>query len=463
MNKKENIYSMKGFSKVFKFTLVQTFKNPGYRVSFIIFVLVMTCMGPLQYFMSKSSMDTVDSINTVDFEDTSVKNVYVVNDTAVDFDISYIADKEKNESADDDKTIPQMNNDVLEAGNVKFIPSDKSYHELLDEIGEEDAVVYIHKTDEGYEASGIISDNSDIESKDIDDAAGYIGSYFEEVRLKDINLTNEEIMMISSGVDTDGVIKESDYIAEQSKTISGSKYFTYILAFSVIVMMVVSLSNSFIIASVTEEKQSKLVESLLVSVRPMALLMGKICGMMAYVLSILFCGFIGSKLSDLIMKYGFNADKEAYGGTGFDFSVFRSFGTSGLIILLVSLMIAYLTFAVLGGILGSSCSKIEDTQNATGTVMTVVMLGYMGGIFFGMADNNILNIVSSLVPPFSYFCSPILYVTGRIGLGLLLVSFVLQVVILGLLILLSAKTYRSLILSDSATPKLATIFKTARM
>ncbi|MBO4864041.1 MAG: ABC transporter permease [Eubacterium sp.] len=460
MNKKENIYSMKGFSKVFKFTLLQTFKNSGYRVTFILFVLIMAIMGPIQYFMAKNSQDTVDSIYKADFNDTTVKNVYVVNDTAVDFDLGYIADNAKEES---DEDAPVMDANNLKAGNVNFIPSDKSYHELVDELGEDDAVVYLHMTDEGYEASGIIADDSKVETSDIDDAASYIGSYFEEVRLSDINLSNEEIMLIGSGVDTDGVIKESDYIAEQSKTISGQKYFSYILAFSVIIMMIISLSNSFIIASVTEEKQSKLVESLLVSVRPMALLMGKICGMMSYVLSILICGFIGSKISDLILEYGFHAEKALYSGSGFDLSVFKSFGASGLVILLISLVVGYMTFAVIGGILGSSCSKMEDTQNATGTVMTITMLGYMGGMFFGMADNNILNLVSSLLPPFSYFTAPILYVTGRIELWTLLLTFVIQLVFILLLVLLAAKTYRSLILSDSSTPKLATIFKTARM
>ena len=183
---------------------------------------------------------------------------------------------------------------------------------------------------------------------------------------------------------------------------------------------------------------------------------------MGYVLSILACGFIGSKISDFIMNDIMKVKATNYGGSGFDFSIFKNFGPSGLIILLVALIIGYLTFAVIGGIMGSSCCKVEDTQNATGTVMMIVMLGYMGAIFMGMADKPVLNTVLAFVPPFSYFSAPIMYVSGRIGLGVLLGTFAIQITILILLVLLCAKVYRTLILSDSSTPKISQIIKTLK-
>ena len=87
---RENIYNMKGFTKVFKFTLIQTFKNPAYRLSFILFVVIMTIMGPFQYFMSKHSMETARDSFEADFDDVTLKNVYVINDTSVDFDFNMI-------------------------------------------------------------------------------------------------------------------------------------------------------------------------------------------------------------------------------------------------------------------------------------------------------------------------------------------------------------------------------------
>lgn len=465
---RENIYNMKGFTKVFKFTLVQTFKNSAYRLSFILFVIVMTVMGPLQYVMSKNGMETARDAFDVNFDDTELKRVYVINDTTVEFGLEDIINSnndskgELSSSDEESKYTPEMDENGMKVGSVHFIMSDVSYDEQKSKLGTDEAVALIKKTDTGYEVSGIISDDSDIPNSEIDDAAGYLKTYFEEARLKDVNISEDDIKKITKGLDTGGLVTESDYLAEKNKTITGDKYFSYILGFSVIVMMIVSLSNSFIIASVTEEKQSKLVESLLVSVRPMALLMGKICGMMGYVLSILACGFIGSKISDYIMSDIMKVDVSLYSGSGLDFSLFRNFGLKGLIVLLFALIVGYLTFAVIGGIMGSACSKVEDTQNATGIVMTIVMIGYMGAIFIGMADKPLLNIILALIPPFSYFSAPIMYVSGRIGIMSLMGTFLIQIIILALLVLLCARVYRTLILSDSSTPKIMQILKTAR-
>ncbi len=459
MNKRENIYSLHGIDKVFKFTLIQTFKNKAYVLSFVLFVLVMTFMGPLQYIMSKNGEDTAKALEA-DFENIGIKNVYVFNDTPVEFNLSEI-NKEDNEDITSEIS---RTDDGIRIGNVKFVDStDKTFSSRNEWLREEDAIIYIHTVDEGIEVSGIRKDSSDIDTGELDDVTAVIKDNYEKARLRNINISNEDIIKISSGVHTDGVVKEADYVAEQSKTISGQKYYTYILGFSVIVMMIVSVSNSFIIASVTEEKQSKLVESLLVSVRPMALLMGKIFGMMAYVLSILVCGFIGSKISDIVLKSVMKVSEENYSGSGFDLSIFKQFGPSGFVIMLVALMLGYLTFGIVGGIFGSACNTTEDIQSATGSVMVFVMTGYMGAMFMGMMDKNILNLIMAFVPPFSYFSAPIMYVTGRIELWSLLLSFVLQTVIVVLLTRLCAKTYRNLILSDSSTPKIKAIFKSAKV
>ena len=460
MNKRENIYSLKGFSKVFKFTLIQTFKNKGYIVSFVLFVVIMTIMGPLQYFMSKNSEDTANKVLNTDFKESSIEKVYVYNETPFAMELS---DFETYKEEDADFEL-QTTDKGIKIDNVEIIDKNENSFESRDEwLGKKDMIIYIHMDEESVEASGVRSDDSDVDSGDMVDITNFVLDYYDKVRLASTSADSQDIIKISTGVDADGVISEADYYAEQNKTISGNKYFTYIMGFSVIVMMIVSLSNSFIIASVTEEKQSKLVESLLVSVRPMALLMGKIFGMMSYVLSILICGFIGSRISDFVLKDVMKVSEKMYSGSGLNFSLFKDFGPGGLIILLVALVLGYLTFAILGGIMGSACVKTEDIQNATGSVLTIVMAGYMGAMFLGMMDHNILNVVISLVPPFSYFSAPIMFVTGRISLGVLLGTFALQIVFVILLMRLCAKTYRNLILSDSSTPKFMTIIKSARV
>ena len=74
VNEKENIYSLKGFSKVFKFTLTQTFKNKAYIISLVVFVLTMSLMGPIQYFSAKSSMSASESLLSNKVKDAATMN-----------------------------------------------------------------------------------------------------------------------------------------------------------------------------------------------------------------------------------------------------------------------------------------------------------------------------------------------------------------------------------------------------
>ena len=76
---------------------------------------------------------------------------------------------------------------------------------------------------------------------------------------------------------------------------------------------------------------------------------------------------------------------------------------------------------------------------------------------------DIVNVIAALLPPFSFFTAPVIYVTGRIGIAVLIVSYIIQILVIIGVMRLSAKSYRNLILSDSTTPKLKTIFKSAKM
>ena len=444
MNKRENIYSLQGFSKVFRFTVAQTLKNKAYRASLILFVVIMSIMSPLQYIISRNTMKSTEEAMNADTSEFAAQSVIVVNDTQVVLTEAIFSDAlsntyehiDINMSSDKDAALAGINSDT--------------------------AVILIGSEANGYMISGVISDSSDIKPEEIAKITSVISDVFDEERLNQSNLNAEIITRISAGVDTGSTLTEDDFYAEENKTVGKDQYFSFILAYAVIMMLVISLTNSYIISSVTEEKTSKLVETLLVSVRPLALLFGKIAGMMAYTLSIMVFGFLGSKVSNLIMTIIFGEGAASSPGVSFNFNLFTEFGTFGFLILLINVVIAYLSFSLLSGLFGSACVKTEDIQTASGTVMLICMTGYMAAIFAGIPDSTVANHVVSLLPPVSYYCAPIMYLCGRIDLWVLLVSYLIQILILWGLALVSARTYRNLILSDSSTPKLAAIIKTAR-
>lgn len=431
---RENIYSLKGFSKVYSFTVKQTFKNKAYIASILVFMVVFICMGPLNYFMTKSSTESAEKAMNTDLEKIEMENVYISNESG--FDISDI-----------------------KLGKAKVTFTKPSEQKTL---GEKDINISITKEEAGYKVKGVIGDSSAISVSDVNAITDTVKENFDEARMKSLSISDKDIQKISKGIGHDSVMTQEEYIEEESKTISGNKYMKYILGFSILIFMMVTMSNSYIISSVTEEKQSKLVESLLVSVRPMALLMGKILGMMTYISVVLCVGLVSSKISDFIMENVMHVNMEATASTGFDLSIFTGMGTGSLILCILTMVIGFLSFSILSGLFGSACTKMEDIQNATGNIMTISMIGYFVSFSAGMMDKTVVNYLLALIPPFSYYTLPVMYIAGRVELPIVIISYVIQIALLILLVLLSAKTYRNLLLSDSSTPKLKAIFKSAK-
>ena len=459
MNKRENIYSLEGFSKVFRFTMSQTFKNKGYLVSFVAFVLVMSLMGPIQYLGQHFGESSAEESISFNPSNVSIDKLYIVNSVSPELTIDDVQDLYNVDSEDEEND--GLTKDKIEIKSVAD-DADEGEQAVLDSLGKKEAAIFIASSETGFKISGILSKDSEVEVDDIDGATEVVKDTFEKVRLEKCDVSDEDVAMIFKGIHTSSVVEESDYISEENKSISRLNYMFYMLGYSMIVFVVISMSTSYILTSVTEEKQSKLVESLLVSVRPMALLMGKICGMMSYVVLLLGAGVIGSNISNQVMKNVFNISESEFSNRGFNFSIFKDFGVTGAVALLLSIVLAFLAFGIIAGLFGSTCNKTEDIQDATGNVMMVSMLSYFAAIGIGAVDNEVANVIAAVVPPFSFFTAPVSYVTGRIGIAVLIFSYVLQIAVIFGILRLSAKSYRNLLLSDSTTPKLKTIFKSAK-
>ena len=434
---RENIYSLKGFTKVFKFTVTQTFKNKAYRASLIIFVAFFALNSPINYFMSKNASSSIGSATKKDLKDMDLENVYMINKTGFALD-------------------------DLEIGKAKIQNSDSSEDELKGSIGAKDVILVLNKDEEGYKINGVIAPESEITIQEVNTIVDHVKEVFDDTRMKSVNISDKDIKKISDGLSHSAIMSEDDYIMEKNKTVPGDVYSRYVMTFSMIMFMTILLLTTYILNSVTEEKQSKLVETLLVNVRPMALLMGKILGMMTYMFAVFASGIIISKLADYFMLNVFNADPKFYGQTAIDFSIFKNASPIQALFLILTIVIGYLSFSILAGLFGSACSKTEDIQAATGSIMFIIMISYFVVMGVGMADGNTSNYILALVPPVSYFTLPIMYMSGRISIMIVLASYAIQIVVLILLLLLSTKAYRNLVLSDSTTPKLKTILKSAK-
>lgn len=447
---RENIYSLKGFGHVFRFTFLQTLKNKGFLVSAIMMILMMTFMRPLMYYMGKGGANAAQSLGDT-LSNIEAEKMYILNETDIEMsriDIAPEDAKPKEGTLNPDKV-------------VLYGKSEANADELLGKLGAKEILVVIRPSATGYDVNAVIADTSDIQIKSMDHAVNYTRGIFESARKKQMKLDDQALKSINSGITKGGVLTVAEYADEKTHTMSKAELSGIAFGFSMLIMLVATLAGSFVITSVNEEKQSKLAESLLVSVRPMALLMGKVVGMLSFVTATVILGVIGSITMDAVMKNVMHIDMSSINTQGqFNLAIFTSYGAVGFVLFFAELIITLLSFGVFAGVLGSACSKTEDQQSATGILTMLVMVAYMVSIM-GSAQETLIP-KAALIPPVSYIMAPVAYVSGRIGVGELLGSIAIQIALLIGMVILAAKTYRNLLLMDASKPKLATIFQAAK-
>jgi len=216
--------------------------------------------------------------------------------------------------------------------------------------------------------------------------------------------------------------------------------------YSVLVLIVCVFSCAYIIRSIVEEKASKLVETLMVSVESEALILGKVLAVMAFIFGMLALTASGYGISYLVT--GMFMDTSVIGAKMANMGITAEIFTLGpalIAIIVVSLLLAYMQFALIAALSGAGCSNIEDMEGANTASVLLTMAGYIVTIIaspFGSTP----AIPLSLCPFISAFAAPTYYVTGDIGIGILILSWAIQVVIIAAESKLSASLYDSLIM-----------------
>ena len=237
--------------------------------------------------------------------------------------------------------------------------------------------------------------------------------------------------------------------------------------YAIVVMMLCMMAAASIVRAVVEEKESKLVELLLLSIRPMALMGGKILAMMVFVVGQLVLVGIAFAAGGLLTGILFS--REALSGTMATAGQYVPALTAGagrlaglIVVVLVSLLLAFFSMSVLSGICGACCSTMEDAGSANSVAMTIIMAGYLGSCVVGAIPGRGIALFSSICPVLSMFCAPVQYAAGVLPLWALGLSWLLQIVLIYGMLWLCGRVYGDLIVYRGQRIRLRQVFKMAR-
>ena len=239
---------------------------------------------------------------------------------------------------------------------------------------------------------------------------------------------------------------------------SEDKGFGFIIAFVMgfIIYMSTFAYGSVVMQSAMEEKQSRIVEVIISSVKPFDLLMGKVLGIGLLALTQFTIWGIGAGIIGAYGAVMVSAMAGPGAGIGFTIPMFS------IISFVIYFMLGYLIFSTIYAAIGASVDNMQDAQQLVMPISLIVIIPIMLISFVARDPNSTLSVITSLIP----FFSPILMVariaTETPPLWQILLSFAIMIGTILVMVWAAAKIYRVGVLMYGKKITLGEIFKWLR-
>lgn len=224
------------------------------------------------------------------------------------------------------------------------------------------------------------------------------------------------------------------------------------------VMMILSLVLFYAIyfcayqvsSSITTEKTSKIIETLVTSTKPSTIVLGKTIGIgIVGLLQILAMIIVALISNSLFLEEGFLDGLISL----------ENITPFLLVITIIYFLLGYFTYALLYALTGSTVSKPEDIQSANSPVAILAVIGFYLAYFTMMNPTSELNAFAGIFPLSSPFCMPFRVMSGLASYGEIALSVVLLSVTIFIIAKVSIKIYSSAILNYGSKINLKDIMK----
>jgi len=309
--------------------------------------------------------------------------------------------------------------------------------------------VVIEKTENSIEVTAVIPSTSEgLSLTDGQEVADLIAIAVEHARFVQSGLSELQYSQINKQV----VISVADAGEETNVVVYLVKYLAPAL-FGIILYFLLLLYGQKINQSVSVEKTSKLVETLLTSLHPYALLTGKVFAIVATAMQQFFIWVaalvIGIFAGGMVSEY-------MYPGTESGLSVAiefmranigeSAFSPVAVVLALITFCCGFLFYCVLSGMAGSMVNRPEEAANTQSIFTLPIVISWLVCYFGTLLEKESLLVVARNIPFTIPFCVPVDLLTGAIGIGQGVLSTGILLAFSMLVIMLSGRIYKGLVL-----------------
>ena len=434
----ENKGMFSGWRDVFSFTAAQNVKGGGYKIATILIgALVAVIFGAISVIMALTQLD--DDSDKIDIEEDfkeKVSTIYLVdNDITVSDNLELLINSALSleGAVETPFTVKNIEKDMVN----ELIDEEKSIVVTMEQNAErgDKAIVFKSLTPSGDE------DKKEVAEEYLQYVVTFIDIYGSAI----------------AGVSEADILYFVVPYSTQSVSVNDSvKNFGVTLANMLVPMIVSMLLYSLIVLYgqnvtkiVVAEKSSKLMEMLLTSVKPYALIAGKILAIVSLAIMQvgiwLVCGIGGYMIGDLIAT-NINPDYINYVESLIDIITMdngaNAFTWYSFVIAFVFIAAGFLMYSVLAGLVAATVSKLEDLSTGMTLFQLPVLFGWMAVYLSPLFESKVLDNVLTYLPISSPFGVPGNIILGKCSVIESMISlFILIITTVGL-ILFTGKVYK---------------------
>ena len=254
-------------------------------------------------------------------------------------------------------------------------------------------------------------------------------SLYSNLQISKLGLTEEQLQSITPNF---------DFSLEQTEEKSASGNVFVMMIMSIVLFYAIYFCAYQVSSSITTEKTSKIMETLVTSTSPRTIILGKTIGI----------GLVGLAQMIVIVATALISAKAFLEPELLENALDMSNITPYLgIMTAIYFILGYLAYALLYALTGSTVSKPEDIKSANTPVALLAVIGFYLSYFTMMNPTSDLNLFASLFPISSPFCMPFRIMMGLASIRDVALSIAILIVTIVVISHIAIKIYSNAILN----------------
>lgn len=335
------------------------------------------------------------------------------------------------------------------------------------EVKEDDSILLVINEDENNFINAEIIVNKDVDPIISQIISTSLNTVKTNIALKHYNISESMLATIDSPVVVEKTsLDDSKSTDEMMDLVMGVAFPIMILPFFMLTMFLVQMIG----AEINEEKTTRGMEIIISNVSPRVHFFSKLIASNLFVLmqgALLFIDVVvalvirifigGGSLSNIAGDVDISSIIKSLSETGFMDNLIYI-----IPITLVLMILTFIAYSLVAGILASMTTNMEDYQQVQTPIIIISLVGYYLSMMAAMFDGSIIIRILSYVPFISALLAPALLVLGQIGIIDILIALVILIGTIYILFKYGLRIYKVGILNYSSNGLWKKMFKAVK-